>query len=172
MLKFIAGLSLAAVFSFGSEIAVLKSVVDGDTLYFKSGGEEINCRIAYIDTPESKENKKASKDASKCAGITSGRMVQFGKEATTFAKSFMKIGDKYKIYENGKDQYGRSICIVETPFGLFNEIMVGEGYAVPFMEYIKENDVKERYEKLLQHAKSNKKGVWGKDPSVMNCLLR
>jgi len=41
-----------------SDVGILTKIVDGDTLYFRTYGKKVKCRIEYIDTPESRDNKK------------------------------------------------------------------------------------------------------------------
>lgn len=56
-----------------ADTGILTKVVDGDTLYFKTNSKKVKCRIEYIDTPESMNNKKNKRDISNCRGITAKR---------------------------------------------------------------------------------------------------
>ena len=98
-----------------SRSTTLKKIVDGDTLYFYSSGQNFKCRIAYIDTPESKHNHRAKQKTQLCHGITLKRMVEAGKEAKKHAKTLLQIGTNYRYEEIGCDRYKRSICIVQLP---------------------------------------------------------
>ena len=77
------------------------------------------CRILFIDTPESKRNKKAKRDANKCNNLSLDTMVKIGKQSTAHAKTLVKVGKSYKYDVRGKDRYKRSLCIVYTPRGIF-----------------------------------------------------
>jgi micrococcal nuclease len=146
-----------------ADIGILKKVVDGDTLYFTND----KCRILYIDTPESMRNKKAKKDAKRCKNITLDTMVKMGKEATNHAKTLLKIGKSYKYDVLGQDRYKRSLCIVYTPKGVYNELIVKDGYAVAFERYLPKS-VKRKYLRLEREAKSANRGLWKK--YNMDCL--
>ena len=138
-----------------ADVGVLKKVVDGDTLNFTND----KCRILYIDTPESKRNKKAKRDANKCKKLSLDTMVKIGKISTAHAKSLVKVGKAYKYEVKGKDRYKRSLCIVYTPRGVFNELMVKDGYAMPYEKYVPSN-LKRKYNKLAKQARSSNSGLW------------
>ncbi|WP_187648694.1 thermonuclease family protein [Nitrosophilus labii] len=162
-----------SIITFGfADIGILEKVVDGDTLKLYSEGKRIVCRIAFIDTPESKLNKKAKRDASKCKGITASSMVEAGKIATGFAKKIFKKGKKYSFKITGQDRYGRFICIVDTPYGIYNELAVESGYAVPYWRYIKNYSIERKFRILLKDAKQHRRGLWSSalGIKVMQCL--
>jgi len=142
-----------------SEIGVLKSVVDGDTLYFRSAHKLVKCRIAYIDTFESKRNAKAIRDAKKCRNLSLSTMITMGSRAAKYAASIVHIGESYRYDVIGRDHYNRSVCIVHTPDGIFNELMVQEGYALPYYRYIPPV-LQKKYRRLTAKAKQRKKGLW------------
>jgi len=60
----------------------LSKIVDGDTLYFKTNGKTVKCRIKYIDTPES----KLKKDISNC-NVKAKEMKSAELSATRQAKT-------------------------------------------------------------------------------------
>ena len=63
------------IISLYADTGVPKKVVDGDTLHFANN----KWRILYIDTPESKRNKKAKRDVKQCKNFTLDTMVKMGK---------------------------------------------------------------------------------------------
>lgn len=140
-------------------------VVDGDTIYFKADGEQVKCRVANIDTPESRRNSKAKRDAEKCTGVTPETIVKAGKKSTEYAKSYFKIGSKHKFDISGYDRYKRAICTI----GSYNQDIVKAGYAVPYWRYIA-NNLKRDYQKAFKEAKSSNRGLWNSDKSVMSCM--
>lgn len=141
--------------SLNAEVGVLKKVVDGDTLHFTND----KCRILYIDTPESKRNNKAKRDVRQCKNFTLDTMVKMGKQSTAHAKTLVKVGKSYKYDVIGKDRYKRSLCVVYTPKGIFNELMVKDGYAVAFDKYLPK-EVERKYHLLEREAKSANRGLW------------
>lgn len=151
-----------------AQVATLSKVVDGDTVYFSNGDK---CRIAYIDTPESSFNSKVDRDASKCNGLTTGTMVNAGKDAAKQAKSLLSVGTSYRYDSIGSDQYGRSICVLKLPNGdSFNLAMVRSGYAVAFGKYIDDNNVYRSFYGAMRDAKQNNVGLWGQKRPVMECM--
>jgi micrococcal nuclease len=154
-----------------SDVGVLIKIVDGDTLYFKTKNKKVKCRIEYIDTPESRDNKKNKRDISNCRGITAKDMTSAGKSATRATKSLLTLKKQYSYSVSGKDRYGRSICVVELDDTTFNEQMVLNGYAVPYRQYMNSSELK-HYNVLLKKVKSEKVGLWEDRESVIECLDR
>ncbi|MDD4969894.1 MAG: thermonuclease family protein [Paludibacter sp.] len=160
-------LLLIGSMAFG-QVATLTRVVDGDTVYFSNGDK---CRIGFIDTPESKQNGKASRDASKCNGLTVDTIVDAGKASSDKAKSLLNIGSSYRYDVIGSDQYDRSICVLKMPNGsTFNQIMVQTGYAVPFGKYIKDQGDYRLYYGAMRDAKQHNAGLWASNRPVMQCM--
>lgn len=168
MLKF---LILVIPFLLMADVGTLTKIVDGDTLYFKTNNKKVKCRIEYIDTPESRNNRKNKHDISKCRGITAKDMASAGKSATRAAKRLLTLKKQYSYSVHGKDRYGRSICVVKLNNSTFNEQMVLNGYAVPYRHYMNSSELK-YYNMLLKKAKTEKIGLWRDRESVIECLNR
>lgn len=165
-------LTLATLSSLAAETSgILQRVVDGDTLYFQSSQGAIKCRIAYIDTPESRSNAKAMKDIATCPTMTAKEMVRLGKEASAFTQSILTIGERYAITITGSDHHGRSTCLVQTSKGSLGEILIQEGYAIPFWRYMDNPADKILYTWRLAQAIWNKKGLWSVSAGGMLCLM-
>ncbi len=86
-------------------------------------------------------------------------MIKMGKQATAHAKTLVKVGKSYKYDVTGKDRYNRSLCVVYTPKGIFNEQMVKDGFAMPYEKYVL-RELKRKYHKLFQEAKQFNRGLW------------
>ncbi len=71
-------------------------VVDGDTLKVRYWGKEESIRLIGIDTPESRVNKKAKRDA-KRSGQDIKTITAMGKRATEYVESMIKLGDLITI---------------------------------------------------------------------------
>lgn len=164
--KIYIGLLAVIITSFAANIEPqylnVTKVVDGDTIYFK---DNIKCRLAFIDTPESMKNDKAKKDIRNCSGITLENLVDAGLKSKAYTGEFFKVGSSYKIYILGEDHYGRLVCYSEQ----FNKKIVEEGYALPFYEFIPESKKRE-YTAALNNSKINNSGLWKSHPSLMQCL--
>ncbi len=154
-----------------SDVGVLTKIVDGDTLYFKTKNKKVKCRIEYIDTPESTNNKKNKRDISNCRGITAKDMTSAGKSATRATKRLLTLKKQYSYDVNGKDRYGRSICVLKLGDTTFNEQMILNGYAVPYRQYINLTELK-YYNTLLEKAENEKVGLWRNRKFVIECLNR
>ncbi len=139
----------------------LTRVVDGDTLKIFYLGQEESIWLIGIDTPESRINKKAKRDA-KRSGQDIKTILEMGKRATEYVKSLLRPGDlvtiKYDVQE--KDRYGRLLGYVYLRNGkMLNEEIVKAGYAnvmtvPPNIKY------QDRFLKAYQEAREGKKGLW------------
>jgi len=154
-----------------SDTGTLTRIVDGDTLHFKTNNKKVKCRIEYIDTPESLDNKKNKRDLSNCRSVSSKDMTSAGKSATRAAKRLLTLKKVYKYKVSGKDRYGRSICVVMLDNSTFNEQMILDGYAVPYRQYMNSSEL-EHYNILLNKAKDTKIGLWKDKENVISCLNR
>ena len=152
-----------------ADVGVLTKIVDGDTLYFKTNNKKVKCRIEYIDTPESTNNKKNKRDISNCRGITAKDITSAGKSATRAAKRLLTLKKQYSYDVNGKDRYGRSICVVKLENTTFNEQMILNGYAVPYRQYMNLSELR-YYNFLLDKAKMSKSGLWKDREKILGCL--
>ncbi len=83
-------------------------VVDGDTLKVRYWGKEESIRLIGIDTPESRINKKAKRDA-KRTGQDLKTITAMGKRATEYVEGLVKPGDLITIEFDAqqRDRYGR-----------------------------------------------------------------
>ena len=96
-----------------------------------------------------------------CKNFTLDTMVKIGKQSTAHAKTLVKVGKSYRYDVTGKDRYNRSLCVVYTSKGIFNELMVKDGYAMPYERYVP-RELKSKYNKLSKEAKSFNRGLWKK----------
>ena len=143
------------------ETAIVTKVVDGDTLKVKFQGLEESIRLIGIDTPESKANKKAKKDAQRSRSDVE-TITAMGMEAAKFTASLVKPGDTVKIEFDvrPRDKYGRLLGYVYLINGkMLNDEIVKAGYAnvmtiPPDVEY------QERFLKAYRDARENKRGLW------------
>lgn len=96
-------------------------------------------------------------------------MTAAGKSATRAAKRLLTLKKQYTYDVNGKDRYGRSICVVKLRNSTFNEQMILNGYAVPYRYYMNLSEIR-YYESLLYEAKNNQVGLWKDKQEVIDCL--
>ena len=122
-----------AVSASAGEKAVVKRIVDGDTITVVSGGNDVKVRLIGIDTPENRENSKALRDSNR-SGSDLEAILSQGKQATAFLKSILKKGDTVSLeYDTVKnDKYGRTLAYVYLSDGRFlNDLIISSGYASP-----------------------------------------
>ena len=137
-------------------------VVDGDTLKINYMGKEENLRLIGIDTPESKPNQKARKDAERTGEDLKTITAQGGK-AAAFVKTLVKRGQTVRIEFDvqTRDKYGRLLGYVYLPDGrMLNEEIVKAGYA-NLMTYPPNVKHQERFLKAYREARENRRGLWG-----------
>jgi len=130
--------------SYPSE-AVVKRVVDGDTIKLENGE-----RVRYIgvDTPETKHPYK--------------KVQYFGKEASVFNTKLVegkKIRLEYDVEK--RDKYGRLLAYVYIDDIFVNAELVKQGYA-RVMTIRPNTRYAEYFKKLQDQAKEEKKGLWAK----------
>ncbi len=157
---------LTVVTAISAEQMRLRYVIDGDTVVFN----QATCRLLYIDTPESKRNKKATRDVANCNGVSLNDVVESGRYAKNYLKSIMRKGSSYEVSVSGKDRYNRSLCVIYSNGESINDAMVENGFAVPFWKYIKNPLVKINMIAKIRSAKTGGKGLWRTHPQVMECM--
>lgn len=137
-------------------------VYDGDTFKCRlDTGEEVKVRLIGIDTPESRRNRKAYRDAER-SGKSVEEIVRLGRKASQFTKSLIPPGTVVYLETDVQvhDRYGRLLAYVYLPDGrMLNEVLIREGYATvytfpPNVRYA------ERFVKLQREAMREKRGLW------------
>ena len=147
--------------AFAYERAVVYYVVDGDTIVVVQGGRKEKVRLIGIDTPESRENSKAFRDAER-KGSDISVIISQGKKATSFLRGIIKKGDsvslEFDVVE--RDKYGRLLAYVYLGDGrLLNELIVKSGFA--YVLTIPPNvKHKNKFIEALKYAQENKLGLW------------
>ena len=137
-------------------------VYDGDTFKCRlESGEEVKVRLIGIDTPESRRNRKAYRDAEK-SGKSVEEIVRLGKMASEFTKRLIPPGTVVYLETDVQlhDRYGRLLAYVYLPDGrMLNEVLVEEGYATvyPFPPNVK---YAERFVELQRKAMMERRGLW------------
>jgi micrococcal nuclease len=114
-----------------------------------------------IDTPESKANNKAYKDAYRSKKDIE-TIVATGKQSTNFTKSLARPGDQVSIEFDveKRDRYKRLLGYVYLKDGrMLNEEIIKAGYASlmtmpPNVKYV------ERFKKAYKDARENRRGLW------------
>jgi micrococcal nuclease len=143
------------------ERVLVAYVVDGDTIIVKRGGSTEKVRLIGIDTPESKENSKAFRDAER-NGSDISVIISQGKKATSFLRGIIKKGDsvslEFDVVE--RDKYGRLLAYVYLGDGRFlNELIVKSGFA--YVLTIPPNvKHKNKFIEAFKYAQKNKLGLW------------
>jgi len=107
----------------------VERVVDGDTIIFTTAnplfptqrgreGFQERVRLIGIDTPESRDNDKARRDAER-TGQDLETITKMGQEATEFVKRFIKEGQEVRLEFDvqERDKYGRILAYVWYKLG-------------------------------------------------------
>lgn len=117
-------------------------VVDGDTVVLRAAGKS---RLIGVDTPE-----------------VFGGLECYGREASAFAKRLLppglRVGVERDVEE--RDRYGRALIYLRLPDRRsFNELLVGEGVAVPLTVPPNVRHA-ERFRSLARRARGRGAGLW------------
>ncbi len=142
---------------------IVLRVLDEDTLKIEHQGRIESLRLIGIDTPESRVNKKAQKDAARNQEDIQ-KIISLGREATRYLKRLVKPGDTIKIEFDRRipDKYGRFLGYVYLPNGkMLNEEIVKAGYAnlMTYPPNVKYEDI---FLRAYREARENNRGLWGK----------
>lgn len=161
----LAFITLCASISLYADKGTLRYITDGDTVKF----DNTICRLANIDTPESKKNDRLKRIASNC-GVKDARIINAGKEAKKNLKKYLEVGRVYNYTVTDTDKYNRKVCLINiSNTETVNIKMVEDGYAYPYFKYIPKQLV-DKYKKALKSAEDNERGLFKKQKDVMNCL--
>lgn len=142
-------------------------VSDGDTVWVKlENGNRVKIRIWGIDTPEKFRSKKLHRESERCMVPETG-IVRLGKLASRKAGELLNR-KRVLIEAHGRGYYGRLLGRVliegETDFGLE---MIRLGYACAY-----DRSAPEEYVRAEKRAKKERRGLWRKAYSLMDCLCR
>jgi micrococcal nuclease len=143
------------------EKAKVLSIVDGDTVKVIYHNREESIRLIGIDTPETRPNKKAIKDAQRTKSDMETITSQ-GREAKNFVKGLVKPGDLLEMEFDirTRDKYGRLLAYLYLSSGkMLNEEIVKAGYAQlmtipPNLKY------QERFLMAYREARESHRGLW------------
>ena len=117
-------------------------VVDGDTVVLRGAGKS---RLIGVDTPE-----------------VFGGVECYGREASAFAKRLLRPGLRVGVERDvePRDRYGRALIYLRLPEGRsFNELLVGEGIAVPLTVPPNVRHA-QRFQALARGARERRAGLW------------
>ena len=141
--------------------ATVVRVVDGDTLKIEMNGHEEAVRLIGIDTPESKINKKAKKDAVK-TNHDIETITAMGREAARYVRTLIRKGDTVSIEFDvqKRDKYNRLLVYAYLSDGkMLNEEIIKAGYA-NVMTYPPNVKYQERFVKAYREARDTKRGLY------------
>lgn len=125
------------------------TVSDGDTIKVLVGGKTETVRLIGVDTPETKDPRKA---------------VQcYGTEASTYTKTTL-LGKSVSLAQDdsqqNRDKYGRLLRYVFLEDGTnFNEQLIRAGYAYEYT-YRTPYQYQSAFKQAQQEAKANSVGLW------------
>lgn len=130
MLKAFLFLSLLASSSLAQTVT---KVVDGDTFKIDWNGKTETVRLIGVDAPESRNNRKARKDAAR-SNKDLESLTALGKRSTEHLKHILPVGTPIRLEFDvrQRDRYGRLLAYVYlSDSSMLNESLIKSGYAVP-----------------------------------------
>ncbi len=105
-----------AVSTFAGERVSILRIIDGDTLRVWDGETETTVRLLGIDTPETRPNEKAQRDAAEW-GVPIEDITRAGGKAKAFVIAVAPPGIEVGLAADGVDAYGRTLAYVTLPDG-------------------------------------------------------
>ena len=155
----------AFLFGYMTEEKLIR-VIDGDTAQFQS----MKCRFSYVDTPESGNNPKAVRD-SRRMGVPLSDIFDAGRMAKRYLKSRLQKGEYYRIDIKKGMTHNRKICVIYLDEDLtINDLLVRDGFAVPFWKYIPKRK-RAYFRNLVLLAQNERKGLWRLHPIIMRKMM-
>lgn len=153
--------SIAKTHEQGADVV---SVVDGDTISVTIDGKKERVRLIGIDTPESRPNRRMSKQATS-ESLDSKTILELGAKASTHTKTLLPKGTHVRLeYDVQKrDRYGRLLAYVWLPDGtMANEEIVRSGFAYlltipPNVKY------REKFADAFRNSREEQRGLWAPD---------
>ena len=132
-----------------NELPQVVSVGDGDTLRIRHSGKTITVRLGCLDAPESTQ-------------------APWGQQSANRLKQLLPTGQAVQMREIERDRYGRTVAELFLGNQSVNLMMVKEGQAVVYTQYI-ENcaATKDQYLAAEAQAKAQRLGFWNQDNPVM-----
>jgi micrococcal nuclease len=158
-------LALVAAFSsngLAHEQAEIVRVIDGDTVAVSLNGRRETVRLIGIDTPESRPNRKAKKDAERSKNDVE-TITSLGKKATGYVEGLLKAGTTVEIEFDlrQRDRYGRLLGYLYLSDGrMVNEEIMRAGYASP-MTMPPNVKYRDRFLEAFHDAREHRRGLWG-----------
>ncbi len=151
----------SSVNSYARQKTTVTRIIDGDILQAIYGEREKRIRLIGIDTPESRVNKKAKRDANMSEQDIK-KIIEMGRKAKKYVDGLIKRGDLITIEFDAQesDKYGRLLCYVYLSNGkMLNEEILKAGYAnvmtvPPNVKY------KDMFLKAYNYARESRLGLW------------
>ncbi len=142
-------------------------VSDGDTVWVRlENGNRARIRVWGMDTPEKFRSKKLSREAERCA-VPMRDVVELGKLATKRARKL--LDHRVVLIEtHGRGYYGRLLGRLILADGEdFGLEMIRSGYACAY-----DRSAPGEYLQAEEEAKAERRGLWERNYSLMECLCR
>lgn len=128
------------------QAAVVKRVVDGDTLLLKDGRR---IRLLGVDTPETKKPDTP--------------VEPFGPEACAFTRDHVEGKPVRLQFDKERvDKYGRVLAFVYRDEWFLNEALIREGYGRALTQYPYSESMKRRFRAAEKEARREKRGIWSR----------
>lgn len=142
--------------------ARLVTVIDGDTVRVRFGGQVQTARLLGIDTPETKHSRRLAQRAAQ-RRRSAGQEARLGSQATDHLKKLTPPGSlvylRFDPQQGRRDRHGRLLVYLVNADGvLANREMVALGFARMYRRFRFEQ--REPWLALEQKARQARVGLW------------
>ncbi len=151
----------SSVHGYAQQKTTVTRIIDGDILQALYGEREKRIRLIGIDTPESRINKNAKRDANMSEQDIK-TIIEMGRKSKKYVDGLVKRGDLVTIEFDAqeRDKYGRLLCYVYLSNGkMLNEEILKAGYAV-IMSIPPNVKHKDMFLRAYKQARDRKVGLW------------
>lgn len=125
------------------------SVGDGDTIRVKTTDKTLTVRLGCVDSPELKQQP-------------------YGAAAANRLKQLLPVGQAVTLRIADTDRYGRSVAKVYSGSTSINLVLVQEGQAVVYRQYLSGcPELRDRLLSAEAQAKQRRLGLWAQANPVM-----
>lgn len=131
------------------------SVGDGDTLTAQINGQQTRVRLACIDAAEMAQ-------------------IPYGRQARNQLQTLLPRGSQISLRVTGQDRYGRSISEIYQGSTSINLLMVQQGQAVIYPQYLDQclPELQSALQSAQNQAQQSRLGFWNQANPVMPYTFR
>ncbi len=146
------GLAAGILLLHAGSLPVVTAVYDGDTIRVSlEGGQSEIVRLIGVDAPEMNDERPEV------------RFLAFMSKRFAFTTLHREEVTLTFDWER-RDKYDRLLAYVTSRHGLFNELIIRQGFASAFLKFPYRDDYRRRFQAAEREARAEGRGMWRPEP--------